>query len=252
MEGPTRDDELQARIGEYEASEGYKLKEEIRAFRTGYDIFIGNYADLERILIQAQDPQVWPHLWDEKHRYRLVKFNREVTRLLHNFVAAAKSLVEHTRNHMRAKYAGTDFKKEYQARIDQHFTRDPLVQFVEDLRNYMLHKSLAAASLILISDQGKLATHSYVALVPEKLREWDGWTEGARPYLDTLGDQNSLKELVGAYRKKVMQLWMWLGPRLGQEHIGAFREMAILEDRIREIDPKWESGYGEVHTAKKL
>jgi len=37
MEGPTRDDELQARIGEYEASEGYKLKEEIRAFRTGYD-----------------------------------------------------------------------------------------------------------------------------------------------------------------------------------------------------------------------
>ena len=194
-----RDDELQARIREYEASEGYKLKEEIRAFRIGYDIFIGNYADLERILIQAQDPQVWPHLWDEKHRYRLVKFNREVTRLLHNFVAAAKSLVEHTRNHMRAKYAATDFKKEYQARIDQHFTRDPLVQFVEDLRNYMLHKSLAAASLILISDQGKLATHSYVALVPEKLSEWDGWTEGARPYLDTLGDQNSLKELVGAY-----------------------------------------------------
>ena len=166
-----RDDELQARIREYEASEGYKLKEEIRAFRIGYDIFIGNYADLERILIQAQDPQVWPHLWDEKHRYRLVKFNREVTRLLHNFVAAAKSLVEHTRNHMRAKYAATDFKKEYQARIDQHFTRDPLVQFVEDLRNYMLHKSLAAASLILISDQGKLATQSYVALVPEKLSE---------------------------------------------------------------------------------
>jgi len=165
------DDELQARIREYEASEGYKLKEEIRAFRTGYDIFIGNYADLERILIQAQDPRVWPHMWDEKHRYRLVKFNREVTRLLHNFVAAAKSLVEHTRNHMRAKYAGTDFKKEYQARIDQNFTRDPLVQFVEDLRNYMLHKSLAAASLILISDQGKLATHSYVALVPEKLSE---------------------------------------------------------------------------------
>src|SRR5215207_6883764 len=47
-----------------------------------------------------------------------------------------------------------------------------------------------------------------------------------------------------------MQLWMWLGPRLGQEHIEAFREMAILEDRIREIDPKWVTGYGEVHTAK--
>ena len=68
--------------------------------------------------------------------------------------------------------------------------------------------------------------------------------------LDTLDDQNNLKEVVQDYRNKVMQLWMWLGPRFEQEHIEAYREMARLEDRIRDIDPKWKSGYGKVYSEK--
>ncbi len=250
MEDETRDDELRARINEYEACEGYKIQDELRAFRTGYDIFIGNHGDLKRALKRARDPQVWPHLWDERHRYRLVKFNREIARLLHNYVAAAKSLVEHTRNHMKARYAGTDFRNEYQARINADFKYDPLSQFLEDLRNYMLHKSLFAASLSLISDQGGLATQSYVALVPDKLREWKKWSKEGRLYLDGLDDQKNLEEVIDSYKNKVMKLWMWFGPRLGQEHLDAYRVMARLEDRIREVDPNWESGYGGVFTMK--
>ena len=40
-----------------------------------------------------------------------MQFNSQVTRLLHNFVAATKSLVEHTRIHVRDRYAGTEFEK---------------------------------------------------------------------------------------------------------------------------------------------
>ena len=114
----------------------------------------------------------------------------------------------------------------------------------------MLHKSLSAASLILIKDQGKLATQSYVARVPEKLREWSKWSEEARPYLDALDNTNSLKALIDAYRNKVMNLEKWLGTRLGVEHSDAFKELCRLEDRIREIDPNWKSGYGVVYTMK--
>jgi len=244
------EEELQARIAEYEACEGYRIQDELRAFRTGYDIFVGNYGDLKRALAWARDPRQWPHLWDERHKYRLVRFNKEISRLLHNFVTAAKSLVEHTRNFMRSNYASTDFFEEYQARVDRYFAYDPLIQFVQDLRNYMLHKSLTAASLILKTGDGRLAEKSYVALAPNKLREWDKWTAEARPYLDGLDDERSLEEVVDAYRDKVMKLWMWFGPRLGQEHLEAYREMASLEDRIRAVDPNWESGYGGVFTAK--
>ena len=151
---------------------------------------------------------------------------------------------------MRAKYTGTDFEKEYQARVDQNFAYDLLSLFLEDLRNYMLHKSLFAASLILISDQSGLATQSYVALSPDKLRKRKRWSKEGRSYLDMLDDKKSLEEVIDTYREKVMGLWKWVGIRLGQEHTQAYVEMARLEDRIREIDPNWESGYGETYTAK--
>lgn len=147
-------EELLARIGEYEACEGFRIMYEVRAFRTSYDIFIGNYGELKRALKTAQDPQVWPHLWDARRRERLLRFNKEIARLLHNYVAAVKSLVEHTRNAIREKYANTRFFAEYQDRITRDFANDPLIQFVQDLRNYMLRKNLHAASLTLEFGEG--------------------------------------------------------------------------------------------------
>ena len=47
------EEELQARIAEYEACEGYRIRDELHAFRTGYDVFVGNYGDLKRALTRA-------------------------------------------------------------------------------------------------------------------------------------------------------------------------------------------------------
>jgi hypothetical protein len=246
----SRDEELRVRIEEYEACEGFKIRIELRAFRTGHDIFLGNYGELKKALAQGQDPRVWPYLWDPKHRDRVVQYNREIARLLHNYVTAVKSLVEHTRNFMRAKYAGKVFLKEYQDRIDKDFKHDPLSQFLEDLRNYVLHKNIFAASLTLRASGEGYARGSHVALDVAQIRGWKRLSPEGRKYLETLADDARLEEPIDAYREKVMNFWMWIGPRLGQEHIEEFREMAILEDRIREVDPKWETGYGETYTAK--
>jgi hypothetical protein len=243
-------EELQARIEAYEGCEDFKLRNELRAFRTGYDIFLGNYGELTRTLASAQDPQAWPYLWDPKHRDRVVRFNREIARVLHNYVTSVKSLVEHTRNFMRAKYKGTEFLKEYQDRIDRDFKEDPLSQFLEDLRNYVLHKNIFAASLTLKGDNQGYISGSHVALDVAGLREWKRLSPEARAYLDTLPDEARLEDAINAYKTKVTKFWTWLGARLGQEHTETFKEMAILEDRIGDVDPNWESGYGETYTAK--
>ena len=141
MQDRTRDDELRAWIEEYTACEGYRTRDAILDFGMGYKIFSGNYGQLKRELERARDPKLWLHLWDEKHRYKREQFNTEIARRLLNFVAAAKALVDNTRNFMSANYSGTDFRKEYQAHVDQELAPDPLVQFIHNLRNYMLHKS---------------------------------------------------------------------------------------------------------------
>jgi hypothetical protein len=113
----------------------------------------------------------------------------------------------------------------------------------------MLHKSFYAASLIKIESEEGLIYMSYVALMPDRLRKWDEW-KGARPYIDALDDRTSLQEVIEIYWKKVMETWKWYGVQLGQENHEALGEMARLEDRIREIAPYWESGYGAAYTAK--
>jgi hypothetical protein len=248
MQDRTRDDERQALIQQYKNCEGYSIRGAILEFGRGYRIFTGNYGQLFNALDKARDPKTWPPLWDDKQKFKREQFDEEIARLLLNFVAAAKALVDNTRNFMD-DYSDTDFRKEYQARIDQEFVPDPLVQFIHDLRNYMLHKSFFAASLIKIESQG-LVYKSYVALTPDRLREWDKWNATARRYLDTLDGQPDLQEVINLYRNKVMQTWQWYGPWLGQVHHDALAEMARLEDRIREIDPNWVSGYGASYTAK--
>jgi hypothetical protein len=248
MPDRTRDDELRALIEQYEACEGYRIRGAILEFGRGYEIFVRNHSQLSTALDRGRDPKTWQLLWDDRYKYKREQFDAEIARLLLNFVAAAKALVDNTRNFMDG-YSGTEFRKEYQARVDTEFVPDPLVQFIHYLRNYMLHKSFFAASLIKIESQG-LVYKSYVALMPDRLQEWDEWNSTARRYLDTLDDQTNLQEVINLYRNKVMQTWKWYGPWLGQVHYEALSEMARLEDRIRGVDPNWVSGYGASYTAK--
>jgi hypothetical protein len=242
-------DELQARIEEYEACVGYQIRDSMHEFGAGYYIFTGNYNQLKNALVKAKEPQFWPRLWDKRYKYERDQFNTEIARLLLNFATAAKALVDNTRNFMKANYSSTKFRKEYQARIDQIFAPDPLIQFIHNLRNYMLHKSFFAAELIKCESEEGLIYKSYVALMPDRLRAWENWQD-ARPYVDALDDKTDLQEVIRVYWHTVMETWKWYGPQLGKENHEALLEMARLEDRIREVDPSWESGYGATYTAQ--
>ena len=55
----------------------------------------------------------------------------EVTRKLHNFIASAKTYIDHTRAVIRDWYAGTDFLKEYNKEIEHRFVGNPLTGFIE-------------------------------------------------------------------------------------------------------------------------
>ena len=241
--------DLNALIEKYEACQGYGIRDEMLEFGRGFRIFTGNYHDLRKELDRAKNPQLWPSLWDEKKKYERDRFNTEIARLLLNFATAAKALVDNTRNFMNGNYTGTNFRKAYQEHIAQKFASDPLVQFIHNLRNYMLHKSFFAAEIIKIESEEGLMFMSYVALMPIRLRAWNEW-QAARPYVEALDDKTSLQDVIDLYWNKVMETWKWYGVQLGQENREALVEMAKLEDRIRELDPHWESGYGATYTAK--
>src|SRR5258706_2019743 len=113
------------------------------------NIFRMNAQELIEITRRVNDPDEGLRLMYVQNREASQQTHREVARRVHNFVAASLTLGEHTRNYMRDHYSKTPVLERYQARIDAEFAPDPLGRFVQDLRNFMLHKGLPNSEMFL-------------------------------------------------------------------------------------------------------
>ena len=85
--------ELRAKIA---ASEGGKLQSELSAVGRMYRLFATNDKELRDHFERHSSPQAILELWDIEHRERFDAFLDETDRLLHNYLAAAASLADHT------------------------------------------------------------------------------------------------------------------------------------------------------------
>jgi hypothetical protein len=180
-----------------EATERHRIQAKIRGLRSSYYVFESNYRWLVRALDYFGRIEVFMDLWREDNRPKLESFIDKVTRLLHNFLASAKSLVDHTRVFKNKMTKGHRFKKVYQEKVDRDLKHSPLVCFVQDLRNYVLHKQLpiASAQLSLKGGGGTITEYgSTIKLDVNELREWDEWKPESRMYLDSLDDKVQIRK----------------------------------------------------------
>jgi hypothetical protein len=124
MSEKQRDAEKRRRLGkeldeleeQMKATEGYRLHLKIRALRNSYYVFEANYRNLTVALDRVGKIENLTTLWAVDNRDKLDRLLAEITRLLHNFLAGAKTLVDHTRVFENDMYKGKGFEKVYQAK----------------------------------------------------------------------------------------------------------------------------------------
>ncbi|MDP9474180.1 MAG: hypothetical protein M3R38_00490 [Actinomycetota bacterium] len=243
-EGPASNDREQELREEYmrlwearDASEGHRVLSRRLSLSNGLDVFRGNHAELRRFLNHVAAPSVMAHMWNQAHPYRLDYAQREAARLLHNYVAAAFSLVDSTRVFVERHYAGTALLGEYKARVQTEFAESPLHRFLQQLRNYALHyrqpPMRAVNSFKRRNDGGDNIDNGFWLNV-ERLREWDDWTGKAREYLDSLGETVKLDAIIDAYEPVVVGFHGWLQARILEEHAGDIEETFDLKRRMKE------------------
>lgn len=127
---------------------------------------------------------------------------------LHNMLASAVSLVDHTRR-VRNKYKGTDFYKELMTR-NNLVRAAPGSTFVRDLRNYLLHYGvLAFVHQISMPSEGSTLV-SEVHLDCAQLRTWDGWTAPSKSYMTSRGETVHLSATVREYIANMESLYRWV------------------------------------------
>lgn len=232
-------DEIDEAIREIEATEGWRVQSYMRSLDASYSVFLGSHKELERYLHAMARPEVAITLWGDDENKLLRQYNLQVLRLLHNYLASVKSLVEHTRIVSRKLYSGTPFWREYDEKVKTTFTDRPLARFVQDFRNYILHKGLPATntrfSLDREPDSSDFRMDSYVTLDVASLLKWDKWTHAALSYLRSSPKKLRLDEVVTNYTGTVREFYDWFGQRQREIHAEDFNVLARLQAKAKEV-----------------
>lgn len=221
-------------LNEIEACEGMRLYWKSKMWDHTFYTFSANALELRERLKRYEDPNQALIRTIENRSPANAQFLADVIRCLHNFLASAKSLVDHSRNLMEDVYADHPLLTEYQERVRREMGSSGLVQFVHDLRNYILHKGIPIIQESLTIRPGEKPVFS-VALDLSRMRDWSKWSHGAREYIDSLPDHVRLAEVVEPYLEQIVFFHQWLTNRRLEVDRPAMENLRELQRQLRQI-----------------
>jgi hypothetical protein len=178
--------------------------------RNVYAVFTPNRDELLGLLDRAvEDAELAVELFQNMWRPDIrLKFEGAITRALHNYVASATSLVDHTRRIMRGRSGAIvdEFERRKQVVISH-----PEVPLVHNLRNYVLHHSLPfIGHEVHLQPQPEFVATGTIRLSTRELLAWDGWSAQARGYIEAQTGEIALRPLVDIHATLVSELNLWL------------------------------------------
>jgi hypothetical protein len=219
-----------------ELSPGKRISDDIHQLQMSVRLLKKNKEELVTLIRILQREDIVVQVWDFEHRERFYSAMEEVLRLLHNFLAAAFSLVDHMRVH-RKLYVNTDFDSEIQAQLRNRFVADDDHLIANGLRQIALHYKILPASGHITWNKVQGEKVSYVLDIP-KLLEWRGWNGGEKETLRKMGQSIDILEFAERYYSKVEAFYIWLWKRQAELHAKEVEETNGLIKRARALYSK--------------
>lgn len=220
--------EFGIRLDNLEASSEMEIYRNLQALRASHRVFNGNYHELVRCLEHLKNPRKSLFLYTPERRENLELLIDEASRLFHNFLASAKSLVDHTRVIINRLYSNHEFRNEYQKKLEQEIANNPVQKFIQNLRNYTQHYTLPILALeIAFKEDIEMSMRVDVKI----LKQWDKWGSSIN-YLETLGDSLCLLSLSTQYFTIIQSFYCWLADKQTQIHKSDFDNLQRMKDEL--------------------
>ncbi|MBX9802039.1 MAG: hypothetical protein K2Y04_04655 [Caulobacteraceae bacterium] len=217
-------------------SKGMKFLNELHGRSFSLKIFRMNAVALIEAALHVSDPDHGMALMMDKNREAGQQAHRELNRHLHNFTTSAMTLVDHTRVFMKKGYADTEVYAAYEAQISGTFSDDPVSQFVQKLRNYMVHRGLPNSVMFFDLQNGSgegASVQTGIRLETASLLQWDGWSPPARKYIKAAGDALEIRRFAEEYLTRVNRFHAVLEDALHRFHSEDCRQLELLQERRR-------------------
>lgn len=186
----------------------------ISARSKSWHIFEGNYKDLCASCEELTNPT-------EEYRHNDISWIMHedayikmlgIERKFHNFLASAKTLVDHTRVLMN-KYSGTALYIDFEAR-KKEIGSSEIVKLCHDLRNYFLHQKNPADHYFThhtwYEAENIIVARGFVRMSKKSLNEYSNWSKESRKIINLLEQPLDIRELVDEYFNEVSEFNRWL------------------------------------------
>lgn len=225
--------EFGRRLEIFEKSREMDIYRTLQSMQASYQVFEGNFAELVKLLEPLEDPKesLFKYAPPDKSE-DLDNLMAEAKRLLHNFLASAKSLVDHTRTVVKRLYPDDHrFRGEYQKKLNQDLANNPLQKFVQNLRNYTQHYTLPilALQITFLGESNKL--NSTLRIDVELLKQWDNWGS-SRAYLESLKDGVPIIAIASGYYILIQDFYIWLSERQAEIHQADFDNLERMQQEL--------------------
>jgi hypothetical protein len=188
----------------------------VQMMQINYMLFRRNYEELIRLQKQFNTPINFQQLAFQTNKGQEIAQDTilEFTRLLHNFLASSNMLIDVTRRWVEQQFKETLFLKTYKDEIIKRFTNNVQAQFLKDLRNFTLHRTLPLAIPELRMqevDEHHLKSSLGIVLLKDYLLEWDNWSELGRMQIQMAIDgELDIQAIIDQHYYNETKFMQWL------------------------------------------
>jgi hypothetical protein len=165
----------------------------------------------------------------------------DTMRHMHNVLAGAGTLIDHTRVLVeRLHPADHYFRNEYKDKVKELFGGSGHAGFIRGMRNWVLHRDILPLKFTI----GLFTNRSQaVVLDIEQLNSFDGWDFRARALLAAHQSDIRVLPLMQQYHDQVEQFYIWLSQRMNEVHAEALEELRCLQKKYQAYLPPGLEGF---------
>jgi hypothetical protein len=205
------------------AHDSWEIQRELRAspewaHATRFDAFVPSVRLLEANAYELR--RAVNYLTNDRRsilfdRIELEPWLEEIARLLHNVVAAVKTLVDHTRALVKDLYGDAGMPG-YADRVETLLS-NPVVPFVQETRHLFLHWKLPP--IVHSSGDG---WNRRLKLRKKDLLAWSRWTTPARKYLEDSPEYIEIAPLIEQYLALIREFYAWFEEQERVNHAAVY------------------------------
>jgi len=204
----------------------HKLYQDLQGIDISISTFHSNYIIVDNFLTSLTSDERTSRIFLVRNRDKLLEAGRHVVFCLHNYVASAQSLVDHSRNLYEGKLNKTiqPFPA-YKERVKKEFADDSLARFVICLRQYCQHYKAPSISVITTFPEGHPTRKIQLPL--SSLLTFDRWNSEAKAFLSTIEGGVDIHQVATIYHDRVLAFHQWMQQqheRIYEEDFRRFRE----------------------------